>query len=201
VIPEREKSDSIYHMKKKKNLVYFVAPLAGLAVFAGIYMNYAGEYQAKIDNAAAKIRKDREEKIATENILKKKAVEEALIAQAARKKAKEEKEAKDLEERDRRERAQIAMATARDTANRKVAEVRRLEKQVEDTKREIAKMEQEKKSYVDEQVFIKQYVQKAEANHNQLKAVLQKIEAADRAYEEAARAAAAAAAAAAKSKK
>ena len=128
------------------------------------------------------------------------AVEDALVAQEVRKKQKSDKETKELEERDRRERAALAMANARDTSTRKVAEVRRLEKQVEDAKKEIVRIEQEKKSSIDEQAFIRIYVQKAEANQKALAAVLQKIEAADRAAEEAARAAAAAAAAAAKKK-
>jgi colicin import membrane protein len=185
---------------KKKKYVYFVAPLAGLAVFTGVYLNYAGEYQARLDNAAVAQRKAREEKIISENILKRKAVDEAIAAQNVRKKAKADKEARDLEARDRRERAQIAMATARDVATRKIAELRRLEKQVQDNKKEIAKLEVEKKSHMDEQSFIRLYVKKAEANQKQLMAVLQKIEAADRAHEAAVRAAAAAAAAAAKNK-
>jgi colicin import membrane protein len=187
-------------MKKKKNYIYFAAPLVGLLVFTGIYVKYSDSHQARVEASAAAMRKAREDKIVQENILKKKAVEDALAAQEVRKKAKADKEARDLEERDRRERAALAMANARDTATRKLAEVKRLEKQLDDTKREIEKLEQEKKAHMDEQVFIRQYVQKAEANQKALAVVLQKIEAADQAAAEAARAAAAAAAAAAKKK-
>jgi hypothetical protein len=185
-------------MKRKKNYAYFAAPLAGLAVFAGVYMKYAGAYEAKLEASAATARKAREEKIAMENVAKKKAVEEALAQQEIRKKAKADKEAKDLEDRDRRERAQIAMATARSTADRKLSEQKRLEKQVEDAKREITKLEAEKKGYLAEQEFIKTYVAKAEANQKSLAAVLKKIDDADKAAEDAARRAAAEAAAAAK---
>lgn len=185
---------------KKKKYVYFVPPLIGLVLFAGVYWKFAAAHEQREADMRAGMVKAREEKIRAENILKRKAVEDALVAQEIRKKQKAEKEAKELEERDRRERAALAMANARDTATRKVAEVRRLEKQVEDAKKEIARIEQEKKSSIDEQAFIRVYVQKAEANQKALAAVLQKIEAADRAAEEAARAAAAAAAAAAKKK-
>jgi len=185
-------------MKKKKNYVIFAAPMAGMIVFAGIYWNYSEGRQARMEASAIAQVQAREAKILQENTLKRKAVEDALAAQEVRKQAKAEKEARDLAERDRRERAALAMANARDTATRKMAEVKRLETQIEDVKRELAKLEQEKKSHVDEQVFIRQYVQKAEANQKALAVVLQKIEAADLAAVEAARAAAAAAAAAAK---
>ncbi len=184
----------------KKKYVYFVPPLIGLVLFAGVYWKFAAAHEQREANMRTTMIKAREEKIRAENILKKKAVEDALVQQEIRKKQKAEKETKELEERDRRERAALAMANARDTATRKVAEVRRLEKQVEDAKKEIARVEQEKKASLDEQAFIRVYVQKAEANQKGLAAVLQKIEAADRAAEEAARAAAAAAAAAAKKK-
>ncbi|MSU65148.1 MAG: hypothetical protein EXS38_03370 [Opitutus sp.] len=184
----------------KKNYVYFVAPLIGLAAFAGVYMSYHSSYEAKEAARFTEMRNAKQEKIRIEALAKKKAVEEAIAAQEVRKKQKAEKEAKELEERDRRERSALARTTAREKANRSSDQVKRLEKQVADNKKEIDKIEGEKKQSIDEQAFIRQYVIKAEANQKALAEVLVKIEAADRAAAENARAAAAAAAAAAKKK-
>ena len=184
----------------KKNYVYFAAPLVAVAVFAGIYMSYHDGFEAKEVARFAAIKEAKQEKIRFENLAKKKAVEDAIAAQEVRKKQKSDKEAKDLDERDRRERAALARTTAREKANRASDQVKRLEKQVADNKRETEKIEAEKKVSVDEQAFIRQYVIKAEAHQTALGAVLEKIDAAARAAAEAARAAAAAAAAAAKKK-
>ena len=89
----------------KKSNVYFIAPLAGLILFGGVYWKYASTYDARQDALLAQQRKVKEEKIMKENLSKKKAIEDAIAAQNVRKKQKSDKETKEQEERDNRERA------------------------------------------------------------------------------------------------
>ena len=185
----------------KKSHVYFVAPLAGLVVFAGIYWKYSSTYEAKLEASAAAQRKVRDDKIMMENLSKKKAIEDAIAAQNVRKKQKADKEAKAQEDSDNRDRAVQARNKAREDARKFADQAKRLEKEVDENKKQIAKLEADKKHSVEEQAFLRQYVPKAEANQKALAAVLEKIAAADKAAEEAARAAAIAAAAAAAAKK
>lgn len=185
---------------KKKSYVYFIAPLVGLVIFAGIYWQYASTYDAKLEAVAKKQRAEREEKIRKENESKKAAVEAAVVAQEKRKQEKAAKEAKDQKDKDDREKAVQARAKAREDGRKFTDQVARLKKEVDLNKKDIAKIEEDKKRSIDEQKFLAEYVKKAEANAQGLSAVLEKIDAADKAAEAAAKAAAAAAAAAAKKK-
>lgn len=182
----------------KKSYVYFIAPLVGLGLFAGVYWKYASTYDARLEAAATAQRKIKEGKIHDENMLKKKAVEDAIAAQDRRKQEKALKEAKDQEDRDRRDHSVQARNKAKEDSRKFSDQVKRLDRDVEENKKEMAKIEEDKKHSVDEQAFLREYVKKAEANQKSLGIVLEKIAAADKAAEEAARAAALAAANAAK---
>ena len=182
----------------KKSYVYFIAPLVGLGLFAGVYWKYASTYDAKLEAAAAAQRKIKEGKIHDENLLKKKAVEDAIAAQERRKQEKTVKEAKEQEDRDRRDRAVQARNKAREDSRRFADQVKRFDKEIEENKREMAKIEEEKKSSVKELAFLEEIVPKAEANRKALATVLEKIAVAEKAAEEEARRLAREAAAAAK---
>lgn len=182
----------------KKSYVYFAAPLAGLALFGVVYYQYASKFEERQEAMVKAEREKREIKIKQDNELKKKAVEDALLAQETRKKAKAEKEAREQKERDDRERAQQVLAKTKEDSRKLTDTVARLKKEVADNKKDITEIEADKKRSVDEMAFVKEYTKKAESNRQSLSLVLEKIEAADRAAEAAAKAAAAAAAAAAK---
>jgi hypothetical protein len=182
----------------KKTYLYFAAPLAGLALFGVVYYQYSSGYEARQAAMEKKQFDEREAKVKRDNESKKKAVEDALIAQETRKKAKADKEAREQKERDDRDRAVQARGKAKEEARKLVDVVARLKKEVADNKKDITDVEADKKRAVDEMAFVKEYVKKAETNRQSLSLVLEKIEAADRAAEAAAKAAAAAAAAATK---
>jgi hypothetical protein len=174
----------------KKSYVYFVAPLAALAVFAGVYWKYASEYDAKIETAEKARREKIVEKQRQENESKRAAVEAAIKSQDERKKAKALKEAKEQEEKDARDRSIQARNKAREDARKFADRVRVLEKDVDENKKEIAKIDQDNKELQNEQAFVREYVKKAQSNTQALSGVLERIAAADKAAEDAARLAA-----------
>ncbi len=182
----------------KKNYVYFIAPVAGLAIFAGIYWNYAADYQVRQENQEKARIEAKNEKIRQENIAKSEAVKAAIEAQDKRKKEKKAREERDAKEKEQRELAMQARTKAKEDVRKYQEQVRRLQKEVEENKKELAKIEEDKKRSVDEQGFLREFVKKAEGNTQNLSGVLERIAAADKAAEDAAKAAAAAAAAAAK---
>jgi hypothetical protein len=183
---------------KKKNYVYFLAPLAGLVIFSAVYWNFSSKYDKELEIKAQAAKAVKDEKLSNENKLKKQAYDEALAASEKRKKERADKQKKDeadadarsaaLEERDRVIREEHRLSTKLESVT----------KEVDLTKKEIADIEETKKKAVDEETFQRTYVKAAEANRQSLTAVLEAIQKADDAAAAAAKAAAAAAAAAAK---
>jgi hypothetical protein len=182
----------------KKSYVYFVIPLIALAVFGGIYYNFKSNYEAKLEQAELKRKQDKQTKLELANAEKKKAFDEAVAASERRKVEKAAKEKKDAEEREAREQAEEDLNTARRSSLALDVKVDRLTKDVEATRKEIATIQEQKKDAVAEQAFLRTYVKDAQDNVQSLRAVLDKIKAADEAAAAAAKAAAEAAAKAAK---
>ncbi len=177
----------------KKNYVYIVAPIAALAVFTGFYFKYSSSYD---DRMAEMHRKELE---ATQKKLDEDAKNREIAAKAAfasqekrkaDKKAKDEKDAKDKEMRDE---AQQNMRKAQGDANKLATRVKQLQKDIDAEKKEIEKIEGEKKTLVSEQAFQRQYEKAAEANLQSLTAQLDKIDEADKKWADYQKAVAAAA--------
>jgi small-conductance mechanosensitive channel len=176
----------------KKTYFYFLVPLVALAVFAGIYWRYSATYEARME-AVEKVNAEKKRAKAEEEAHnREKAIKDALAQQEKRHKEKAEREAKQAAESEARERAAAALRKAQDDSRKIAEQVRRLQKDVDDSKKEIAKIEEDRKALVDEQAFLRDYVKKAAANTQSLTGVLERIDAADRAAEANARAAAAA---------
>jgi len=174
------------------NKAYFIIPLIALGIFTGFYMNFAKGWEAKEAAQKAQFELKKKEKAQLEIANREAAIKAAVDAQEKRKK---EKEAKDKIEEDKR----VARQTAEDQRDRahsdrlKLADQsRRLKKDLEDVNAEIKKIEEEKKTLVDEQAFLKTYVKQAEANVKYYYDLLDKITAAEKARADAAAAAAAA---------
>lgn len=179
----------------KKSYIYFLIPFVGLIVFGAAYWNFSQSYDKKLEEAD---RAARAKKVAEQEAIAKERLQAAQIAiadQAKRTAERKAKAAKDAKDRDDRELLIQAKNKALIEQDKLETQVRRITKDIDETKRAIAKNEEEKKSARDEENFLRDYVQKAESNQKSLTDVLDKIAAADDA---AAKAAAAAAAAAAK---
>lgn len=172
---------------------YFIAPLAALAVFIGLYANFQSGYKARETAKIEQQKLAREAKIKAEIDARREAVEEALKSQEARKKEREAKEAKEKLEKEARQAALDARDRVYRDQEKLARQIDRLKKDIALEKEGLAKVQEAKKAALSEQAFLKEFVSKAEANAKSLEDLLNKIAAA-----ETARAAAEAAAAAAK---
>lgn len=165
----------------KKTYVYFLAPLVCTAIFAVFYTKYASEYDARLAKMEEKQRADRKQKLDEEARSREKAIADAVAATEKRKQDKAAKDKRDQEERDRRELAQQELRKAQEDSRKYEDQVKRLQKDIEESKAAIAKVEEDKKELLAQQKFLMDYVKKAEANTQSLTGVMEKIEAADKA--------------------
>ena len=175
------------------NKVYIIIPIVALAVFYGFYHNFAKGYEAKIVAAKQKEEADKKEKARLEVLNREKAIQAAIEAQAKRKAEREAKEKLDEEKRTARQTAEDKRERAFSDRNKLADQVRRLKKDLEEVQEEVKKIEAQKKTLVDEQDFLKNYVKQAEANVKYYADLLEKIDQAEKARAAAAAAAAAAA--------
>jgi hypothetical protein len=182
----------------KKNYVYFVAPLAGLVIFSAIYWKYSGDYDARLEEMKKKDREQVEAKLNEDQKNREIAAKAAFAGQEKRKAERKAKEEKDTKDRDMRDQAMQAMKKTQKDAQKLTDQIRIRKKEVDDEKKESAKIEEEKKHLLADEAFQRDYVKKAEENVKSLMAELEKIDAADKKWEEANREAVRAAAAAAK---
>jgi hypothetical protein len=177
----------------KKNYIYFLAPVGALIIFTAVYMNFLSGYEKKEETRTLAIKQKKLEKIKADDEATKLAYDQAIAAQALRKKEKEAKEAKDQSDRDARQLAEDNRAQARRDEEKLAEKARSLAKDVDAVKKEIAELDDNKKKAGDEEAFLRVYVKQAEANRTSLMAVLDQIQKADDAAAAAAKAAALAA--------
>ncbi len=166
--------------------VYFLVPLIGVLIFTFFYWNAAKDLEAKALADKQKKEAIRQKKLQDEVEARKKAYEDAIVQANRRKNEKAERDAKEQADRDARE----ALIAEREKSFREQErlgrQIERLNKDVAAEKEEIAKIEEQKKSYMSEQEFLKSYVKQAEGNQKALEDVLNKIAAAEKAAAEAA---------------
>lgn len=175
------------------NKVYIIIPLLGLAIFYGFYHNFTKGYEAKIVAAKQKEAEVKKAKAEEEVLNRQKAIQAAIEAQAKRKAEREAKEKLDEQKRVDRLDAEDKRERAFSDRNKFADQKRRLEKDLLEVQEEVKKIEAQKKTLVDEQDFLKNYVRQAEANVKYYYDLLDKIAQAEKARADAAAAAAAAA--------
>jgi uncharacterized protein (DUF3084 family) len=175
------------------NKVYIIIPLIALAVFYGFFHNFSKGYEAKIVLAKQKIEDEKKAKAQLEIVNREKAIQAAIEAQGKRKAEREAKEKLDEEKRVARQTAEDKRERTFSDRNKLADQARRLKKDLEEVQEEIAKIEGQKKTLLDEQAFLKNYVKQAEANVKYYHDLLEKIDQAEKARAAAAAAAAAAA--------
>ncbi len=168
----------------KKNYVYFIAPLAGLAVFTGVYWQYASGFDARMAEMHRKEVEQAQKKLDDDAKNREIAAKSAFANQEKRKADKKAKDAKDAADLAARDQAKQNMQKAQTDAGKLASRVRQLEKDIKNEKAEIAKLEEDKKALLAEQAFQKEYVKKAEANSAAFLATLDQVAAADKKWEE-----------------
>jgi len=173
------------------NKLYITVPLVFLAVFYGFYHNFSKGYEAKIVAAKQKIEDEKKEKARQEVVNREKAIQAAIEAQGKRKAEREAKEKLDEEKRVARQNAEDQRERSFSDRNKLADQSRRLKKDLEEVQEEVKKIEATKKSLLDEQAFLKDYVKQAEANVKYYYDLLDKVAQAEKARADAAAAAAA----------
>ena len=163
------------------NKAYFLVPLIALVLFSGYYWSFKTSYEKKLDEKVQDEKKMHIEQLKVEAKNREKAIQMAVEADKKRKEERAAKDAKDQAEKEARQAAADARSKALREQGRLEMQARRLSDQVTTLKEEIAKIDEQKKSAQTEQDFLNVYVKQAEANVVSLTAVLDKIEAANKA--------------------
>jgi uncharacterized protein (DUF3084 family) len=163
------------------NKAYFLVPLIALVIFSGFYWSFKTSYEKKLDDKVVEEKRMHVEQLKVEAKNREKAIQMAVEADKKRREERAAKDAKDKAEKEARRAAYDARSKAMQQQGRLELLARRLSDQVTTLKEEIAKIEEQKKSAQAEQDFLNVYVKQAEANVVSLTAVLDKIEAANKA--------------------
>jgi colicin import membrane protein len=163
------------------NKAYFLVPLIALVIFSGFYWSFKTSYEKKLDDKVVEEKRMHVEQLKVEAKNREKAIQMAVEADKKRREERAAKDAKDKAEKEARQAAYDARSKAMQQQGRLELLARRLSDQVTTLKEEIAKIEEQKKSAQAEQDFLNVYVKQAEANVVSLTAVLDKIEAANKA--------------------
>jgi len=161
------------------NKAYFLVPLIALVLFSGYYWSFKTSYEKSLDQKVQEEKQKHIEQLKVEAKNREKAIQMAVEADKKRKEERAAKDAKDQAEKEARQASADARSKALREQGRLENEARHLAEQVATVKEEIGKIEELKKSAITEQNFLNVYVKQAQANVDSLKAVLDKIEAAD----------------------
>ena len=165
------------------NKAYIIWPLVGLLVFGAFYWNFNQGYVEREKEKARLEKVQKEERIRQDLERRKKAIEDATIAQQARHEARVAKEKKDQEANDLRAKLEERQQKAFDEVNRHLRpQLDRQKNEANAVKGEIAQLDLQKKQYVDEEAFIRKYTHQAEANLKTYYDLLEKIKAAEEAH-------------------
>lgn len=155
--------------------VYFIAPLAALALFMVVYFQHRSGQIARDKAKQEQVVAARDAKLKAEQDARKAAMADAVRAQEIRKKDRDAKAAREVVEKEAR---QVAV-DARDKAYR---EQEKLSRQIERVKldlakekTELAKLAETQKVAATEKTFLQDFVQKAQVNVQSLQAVMTKL--------------------------
>ncbi len=169
------------------NKAYIIWPVVGLLVFGAFFLNFNRTYTAKQKQEQIRIAQEKRDRQLKEAEQRRQAVIQANAAVEQRNKERAAKEAQ--EEKERQDR--IALIDRRnrafDDVNKRLRpQLERLRNDAGELKDQIAKIEQEKKEYSNEEQFLREYVRKAEANVQTYVNLLEQIAAAEKARADAA---------------
>ncbi len=155
--------------------VYFIAPLAALAVFIAVYLQHRNGQLARDKAKAEQVVAAREAKLKAEQDARKVAMADAIRAQEIRKKDRDAKAARELVEKEAR---QVAI-DARDKVFREqeklARQIERVKLDLTKEKAELVRLAEGRKTSETEKAFLQDFVLKAQANVQSLQALLTKL--------------------------
>lgn len=159
--------------------IYYIGPIAALAVFAAYTWHFNQEFDLKEAEKANQARIVREAKLKAEAEARKKAIDDAVATQQRLKKERLDKEAEEAAKKEARQ----AAIDARDRSYREqeklVRQVERVKKDVRTEQEAIAKIEASIKYSEGEKAFEHEFIKKAQQNLAGLTEILTKIDAAE----------------------
>jgi hypothetical protein len=165
---------------------YVIPPLAGLLIFCAVYWNFARGAADRARQEEVQLQEARKVRILHDLDSRKKAIEDAIAAQAKRAEERALKEKKTEDENAARQALLDRRQQTFDDVNRRLRpQVDRLKIDAEDIKADIAQLELQRKQYLDEDAFLHTFVVKAQANVKVYYDMLAKIAAAEKARAEA----------------
>lgn len=161
--------------------IYFIGPLAALALFAVVFINFKSGYREREQARVAAVAAAKESKLKAEVDARRQAIEAALRVQEERKKEREVKEARERVEKETRQLALDAREAAYRDQEKLNRQLERVKKEVAAAKEAQAKLEAVKAAALAERTFLRDFVQKAEASVKKFETVLAQIDSAERA--------------------
>ncbi len=176
----------------KKKYIYMFVPICGVIVFSLFYFPFANRYAALQAQKLKQEQLERQHKLEDEAKARQQASIEANLNAERRKKEREAKAAREKAEEDALAAADAARVKAHNDKQKYEGEVADLTKQIKLEQAALAKLATDKEDVLKEQAFLKSYVQQAETNRQNIRSLLEKLAAAEKARaDEAARKAAA----------
>lgn len=170
----------------KKNYIYFTAPLAALIIFVlAFYIPFNRSYEAKQKAIKAAVEKVRLEKLQKEADARKIAIGQAVAAAEKRKKDAADKKVKEEADKKTREAAWDKRDKARRDQFKLEDQLKRIQKEVNDEKAAIAKLDEQEGKLKEDKGFLSKYVKQAESNVKSLAEIIDKVAAVDAAKAEA----------------
>jgi len=157
--------------------IYYIGPLVTFAVFAAYTAHFNTSYDAHEAQVAIEAKATRDAKLKVEAEARKKAIDDAMAAQARLKQERLDREAEEMRKKEARQ-------AAIDTRDRNFREQEKIARTIERLKKEV-KIEQDAIAKLDgsikfnkaEKTFIGQFTEKARQNISYLTDLLTKIEA------------------------
>lgn len=160
--------------------IYFIGPLTALALFAVVFWNFKSGHREREKARVAELALAKEAKLKSEVEARQKAIADALVAQEARKKEREAKDAREQAEKNARLMALDAREKAHREQEKLSRQLDRLTKELVAEKATLAKLQAMKTEALAEQIFLREFVSKAEGSAKKFEAVLARMESAER---------------------
>lgn len=157
------------------NKVYFIAPLAALCVFIGVYSVHRGELKEREASKAAAVAAANKAKLEKEQAERQAAMAEAIKAAEQRKIEKAAKEAREQADKEARQLALDARDKAFREQERSARQIERLKKDIDAEQAALAKIAAERSAAESEKTFLLDFVAKAQTNVQALQTLLNKI--------------------------
>lgn len=155
--------------------VYFIAPLAALALFMAVYFQHRSGQIARDKAKAEQVLAAREAKLKAEQDARKAAMADAIRAQELRKAEREARAARETAEKAARQQAIDARDKAYHEQEKLGRQIERLKLDLAKEKAELAKLAETRKAADAEKTFLQDYVRKAQANTQSLQTLLTKL--------------------------